>query len=96
MYADMTEEERAAHVKEVLEWWRNYKSEIAEGKRRAVVHTRWQLEAGAVTWLPLPRLRSRWAGRPRVLASRSTRFMNSLPRMDLCSDRTVRAASASA
>jgi len=33
--------------KEQLEKWRNYRREIAEGKRRAVVHARWQLEAGA-------------------------------------------------
>ena len=47
MWADMTEEERESHIKDVLEWWNNYKREIAEGKRRAVVHARWQLEAGA-------------------------------------------------
>ncbi len=33
--------------KEQLEKWRAYQREITEGKRRAVVHARWQLEAGA-------------------------------------------------
>ena len=47
MWDDMTEEERKAHIKEIREWFREYKREIAEGKRRAVVHARWQLEAGA-------------------------------------------------
>jgi len=47
MYADMTEEEREAHAREMSEWFKNYLAEIKAGKRRAVVHARWQLEAGA-------------------------------------------------
>jgi len=47
MYSDMTEEERKARIKETKDWFRRYLAEIKEGKRRAVVNARWQLEAGA-------------------------------------------------
>ena len=47
MWADMTEEERKAHIKEINERFQRYLDEIKAGKRRAVVHARWQLEAGA-------------------------------------------------
>ncbi|RME85091.1 MAG: hypothetical protein D6775_03785 [Caldilineae bacterium] len=34
-------------AKENSEWLKKYREEIKSGKRRAVVHARWQLEAGA-------------------------------------------------
>ncbi len=34
-------------TEEQLKMWRDYQREIAEGKRRTVVHARWQLEMGA-------------------------------------------------
>ena len=47
MWADMSEEERKAHIKEMNDWFQRYLAEIKSGKRRAVVHARWQLEMGA-------------------------------------------------
>ena len=47
MWADMTEEERKAHIKEINDRFQRYLDEIKAGKRRAVVHARWQLEMGA-------------------------------------------------
>ncbi len=42
--ADDEYQRRAA---ENSKWLKNYLAEIKAGKRRAVVHARWQLEAGA-------------------------------------------------